>query len=184
MVAGFTIVLCWRMRADWARDAGFDWWRMFEDGVSQFLMVAMLAAALLQVVARYALSDYISVPWTDEFGGLAMIWAALWGAAVLQRSDDHITMSVVHDLLPPSARLCVRVLGDIVVIAVMAPMVWLGWRSAGALAIITTPALGFPVSVFAYSVPVTGAVFILHTLVLTIQRLRGRPVASSFEPGV
>jgi TRAP-type C4-dicarboxylate transport system permease small subunit len=124
------------------------------------------------------------VPWTDEFGGLAMIWAALWGAAVLQRSDDHITMSVVHDLLPPRAQLCVRLLADAVVIAVMAPMVWLGWRNAGALAIITTPALGLPVSIFAYSVPMTGAVFILHTLILIVQRLRGRPVASTFEPGV
>ncbi len=48
----------------------------------------------------------------------------------------------------------------------------------------STVALGLPLSVFAYAIPVSGALMILHSLVLIWRRLRGEPVASNFEPGV
>jgi TRAP-type C4-dicarboxylate transport system permease small subunit len=183
LVAG-ALGLAWMMRGDWRMEGRLDWWRPFEDGVSLLLMLTMLGASLLQVLVRYALSDFVSMPWTEELSRLAMVWAAFWGAAVLQRSDDHITMGVLHDLMPPTAQRLIRLFSDLVVIAVMVPMAWFGWRNAVGLEIISTVALGLPLAVFAYAVPVSGALMVLHTLVLAWRRLRGETIPSHFEPGV
>ena len=112
---------------------------------------------------RYLFSDDVDIPWTEEFGRLAMIWAAFWGAAALQRVDDHIRMSAVYDLLPAPLQKAVRVFGDVLVLLVLAPIVWLGWETARNLDIMNSISLGLPLSVFAYPVPIGGALMMVHT---------------------
>lgn len=172
----------WLLRAEWLGrrgEGGLDLWKMVEDTVSHFLLLAMLASAALQVVVRYLLSDTLTMPWTEEFGRLVMVWGALWGAAALQRSDDHIGMSVLFDQLPPRAQLAVRLFGDLVTLGVLLPVVWYGWKSAVALDVMYTIALGLPLSVFAWPIPVAGALLALHTLSLMVRRARGAPIRSS-----
>ena len=188
VVAIVALLASWQLRKEWLerRDGGggFDFWKLIEDTVSHFLLLAMLVSATLQVVVRYLLSDTVTMPWTEEFGRLVMVWAALWGAAALQRSDDHISMAVVFDLLPPKAQLGVRLFGDLVTLAVLAPIVWFGWKSAVSLDIMYTIALGLPLSVFAYPIPVAGTLIVLHTVSLMVRRVRGQPIRSSLETGM
>ena len=174
----------WSLRAEWLGrrgEGGIDLRKAVEDTVSHFLLLAMLASAALQVIVRYLLSDTLTMPWTEEFGRLVMVWGALWGAAALQRSDDHISMSVVFDQLPPRAQLAVRLFGDLVTLGVLLPVVWYGWKSAVALDVMYTIALGLPLSVFAYPIPVAGALIVLHTVSLMVQRMRGVPIRSSID---
>ena len=176
------LLLSWLLREDWLGRRGegrIDFWKVVEDTVSHFLLLAMLVSAALQVIVRYLLSDTITMPWTEEFGRLVMVWGALWGAAQLQRSDDHIGMSVVFDQLPPRAQLAVRLFGDVVTLAVLVPVAWYGWKAAVALDIMYTIALGLPLSVFAYPIPVAGALIVLHTVSLMVRRVRGIPIHSS-----
>ena len=174
----------WSLRSEWLGrrgEGGLDLRKAVEDTVSHFLLLAMLASAALQVIVRYLLSDTLTMPWTEEFGRLVMVWGALWGAAALQRSDDHISMSVVFDQLPPRAQLAVRLFGDLVTLGVLVPVVWYGWKSAVALDVMYTIALGLPLSVFAYPIPVAGALIVLHTVSLMVRRMRGVPIRSSID---
>ena len=174
----------WLLRAEWlgrGGEGGLDIWKAIEDTVSHFLLLAMLLSAALQVVVRYLLSDTLTMPWTEEFGRLVMVWGALWGAAALQRTDDHIGMTVIFDQLPPRGQLAVRLFGDVMTLAVLVPVVWYGWKSAVALDIMYTIALGLPLSVFAYPIPVAGGLIVLHTLSLIVRRVRGIPIRSSID---
>ena len=165
----------WALRSDWRQpDGRIAWWTLSEAFVGLFLMLCMLVSSALQVLVRYLFSDDIDIPWTEEFGRLAMIWAAFWGAAALQRADDHIRMSAVYDLLPSPLQRAVRVFGDVLVLLVLAPIVWLGWETARNLDIMTSISLGLPLSVFAYPVPIAGALMMAHTLALLVGRLNGR----------
>jgi TRAP-type C4-dicarboxylate transport system permease small subunit len=56
---------------------------------------------------------------------------------------------------------------------VLLPVVYWGWQNARVLDIMTSISLGLPLSIFAYSVPVTGAVMIVYTVKLLTDRLRG-----------
>ena len=176
------LFLSWLLRGEWLNREGRggpDLWRVVEDTVSHFLLLAMLMSAALQVIVRYLLSDTITMPWTEEFGRLVMVWGALWGAAQLQRSDDHISMSVIFDQLPSRAQLAVRLFGDLVTLAVLVPVAWYGWKAAVALDIMYTIALGLPLSVFAYPIPVAGSLIVLHTISLMVRRIRGTPIHST-----
>jgi TRAP-type C4-dicarboxylate transport system permease small subunit len=98
--------------------------------------------------------------------------------------DDHIRMSAVYDLFPTALKRAVRVFGDVVVLLVLAPIVWLGWVTARNLDIMYSISLGLPLSVFAYPVPVGGALMMVHTTVLLVGRLMGRePEAANAEFG-
>ena len=159
----------WSIWSDWrGPDGRIDWWGLVEAFVGIFLMLAMLVSSALQVLVRYLFSDDIDIPWTEEFGRLAMIWAAFWGAAALQRVDDHIRMSAIYDMLPAGLQKAVRLMGDIVVLLV------LGWETARNLDIMNSISLGVPLSIFAYPVPIGGALMMVHTAVLLVGRLMGR----------
>jgi TRAP-type transport system small permease protein len=165
----------WTIRSDWRwPDGRMEWWGLSEAFVGLFLMLCMLVSSALQVLVRYLFSDDVDVPWTEEFGRLAMIWAAFWGAAALQRVDDHIRMSAVYDLLPAPLQKAVRVFGDVLVLIVLAPIVWLGWETARNLDIMSSISLGLPLSIFAYPVPIGGALMMVHTMALLIGRLMGK----------
>lgn len=170
-----TLLCSWAIRTDWQLpDGRIDWWELIEASVGIFLMLAMLVSSALQVFVRYLFSDNVDMPWTEEFGRLAMIWAAFWGAGALQRGDDHIRMSAVYDLLPSGIQKAVRLFGDIVVLLVMVPIVWLGWENARGLDVMSSISLGVPLSIFAYPVPIGGALMMVHTAALLIGRLLGR----------
>ena len=185
LLVAAALLASWLLRGEWLRrrgeGGGVDVWKVVEDTVSQFLLLAMLASAALQVLVRYLLSDIVTMPWTEEFGRLVMVWGALWGAAQLQRTDDHIGMSVVFDQLPPRAQLAVRLFGDVVTLAVLVPVAWYGWKAAVALDIMYTIALGLPLSVFAYPIPVAGGLLVLHTVSLMVRRVRGIPIRSAIN---
>jgi C4-dicarboxylate transporter, DctQ subunit len=169
--------LTFLIRADYAEVPGAARiWRLTEDFVSQFLLLLMLAASTVQVLARYLLPDDVSLPWTEEAGRLFMVWGTLWGAAALQRTDEHINMSAVFSLLPPAGQRLVLMLCDLITIALLTPIAWWGWNNARALDIMMSISLGVPLSIFAYSIPVTAGLMIIYSIALLFKRLTGRPV--------
>ncbi len=170
------------LRGDWWPEGGrLDYWKLFEDTVSHCLLLGMLVSLALQIGIRYALSDYVTAPWTEEFARLVMVWLALFGAASIQRSDDHISMGILFDILGDRAKRWVRVFGNVVTILVLIPVVWYGWKTAVSLNVMYTIALGVPLSAFAYPIPIAGALMIVHSVMLIYRRLRNEPIRSSLE---
>jgi len=180
--AGF---LAWCVRdGRWLHEGRFRPWILIEDLVLFFLFMGMFVASTLQILVRYGLSDVITLPWTEELARLLMVWGALWGAAAIHRSDDHIAMTVVFDYVPAAGQRWLRLFGDVVTLIALVPVTWLGWETARSLDIMYTISLGMPLSVFAYPVPVAGALMMLHTLRLIWMRWRAIPVAHEAGLGV
>jgi TRAP-type C4-dicarboxylate transport system permease small subunit len=180
LVAALAITLV--LRRDWWPEGGrLNYWKLFEDTFSQFLLLGMLISLTMQIGIRYALSDYVTAPWTEEFARLVMVWLAMFGAASIQRSDDHISMTIVFNLLGDRAKRWVRVFGDVVTIFVLVPVVWYGWETSISLNIMYTIQLGVPLSLFAYPIPVAGTLMIVHSVMLIYRRLRNEPIQSSLD---
>ena len=170
------------LRRDWWPEGGrIDYWKLFEDTFSHFLLLGMLVSLTMQIGIRYALSDYVTAPWTEEFARLVMVWLAMLGAASIQRSDDHISMTILFDLLGDRAKRWIRVIGDVVTILVLVPVVWYGWDTSISLNIMYTIQLGVPLSWFAYPIPVAGTLMIVHSVMLIYRRLRNEPIQSSLD---
>lgn len=165
------------IRADYATDRGVQrFWRFAEDAISHALILMMLMTATLQILARYIFPPDISFPWTEEGGRLMMVWAALWAAAALQRYDDHIAMMAIYGALGDTGKRVILVFSDLVTLVVLVPTIYWGWENARLLDIMTSISLGLPLSIFAYSVPVTGAIMLVYTVRLLALRFRGEPL--------
>ncbi len=177
-VAAITALgLTWLIRAELGSR-----WGLVEAVVGLFCTFGMLYAAAAQVLARYALGDLVEVSWTEEFARLLLVWAALWGAAMLQRSDDHIAMTVFFDWLPPRGQLAARLFGDLVTLAVLAVVAWYGWTTAYRQLGMSTVSLGLPIAVFIVPVALSATLMIVHTVGVMGRRLRGQPVGSGATP--
>ena len=87
-------------------------------------------------------------------------------------------MTLVSDLLPPAVRRAIRLFNDLVFLAVLFPVFWLGLQAADGLSDLYTIALGMPMLVFAAAVPATVALMIIYTLAHLVRRLRGRSVGT------
>lgn len=174
--------LTWLVRSEHAqRPWAARLWRTGEEFVSQFLMLMMLATATVQILGRYVLPPEVSLPWTEEAGRLFMVWGALWGAAALQRTDEHICMTAVFANLPKAGQRVLLIFSDLATGALLVPITLWGWQNARGLDIMTSISLGLPLSIFAYSVPVTGALMIVYSIALLVRRFIGQPVPVSTQ---
>jgi TRAP-type C4-dicarboxylate transport system permease small subunit len=171
------LALTWIARDD--RSTRRPVWLDVEHFLGFFCMLGMLYASAAQIIVRYGLSDVIELSWTEELSRLLLVWAALWGAAIVQRSDDHIAMTVVYDWLPAPLKLAVLLLGDLVALGALGVIAWYGWLGVARQMGMSTVSLGMPISVFILPVALTATIMIVHTSVLMGRRLRGRPVHPS-----
>jgi TRAP-type C4-dicarboxylate transport system permease small subunit len=167
----------------WQPGIGSRLWNLIETGLGLFLMIAMLYTTTTQVIVRYGLSDYLILPWTEELSRVLLVWVAFWGAAMVQRSDGHIAVEVFYNLLGPTGRLCVRVFGDMATLAFLALVVWQGWLVAESQFPIPMITMSFSSALYALSVPVCGALMIVHTLLIVIRRRRAISIETTGTPG-
>jgi len=145
------------------------------------LVLIMTIAAIIQVTVRYLLSDFIVVGWTEELALMALIWLAFWAGAAVSRHQDHICLELFYDFMPRGVQRAFLIIGDLVLIGILAPIAWFGFRDAQWLDIVFTVSLGLPVSFFAYAVPVGLSVFILHGIVNLIEHIRS-PLPAPHHP--
>lgn len=65
--------------------------------IALFCFSLMFVIMLLQVLSRYVLK--IGMPWTDEAARFLFLWSTFLGAAIAQRSNSHIRVSILTDRL-------------------------------------------------------------------------------------
>jgi TRAP-type C4-dicarboxylate transport system permease small subunit len=71
-------------------------WRAAET-IALFCFSLMFVIMLLQVLSRYVLK--IGMPWTDEAARFLFLWSTFLGAAIAQRTNSHIRVSILADRL-------------------------------------------------------------------------------------
>lgn len=157
-------------------------WLAFEVGLGLLLMLALLYVGALQIVVRYAPAGVFYASWTEELARLLVVWATFWGAAVVQREGGHMSVDLLYDALPPRGQQILRLLSDLVVLAILCILVAQGWRIAYLQIGQTTITLGISIAAFAYAVPVGGSLMLLFLawdLLARTRRAFARPDAAS-----
>jgi TRAP-type transport system small permease protein len=159
------LLLTWAMRSQLRVGGQTDLWSIIDAFFNQFFVTLMLVTATLQIAVRFVFAETIALPWTEELARLAMIWAAFWGAAGLHRANDHICLTIVYDMMPPRLKAATLLIGDVLTVAILAPIGWYGFKTAETLDIVSAVSLGLPLSVFAYAVPLGCALMILYSVI-------------------
>ena len=160
-----------------------DMWRTVEDACSAILLLVMVAVGTLQILVRYVPSHLFDFFWTEELARLLLVWLIFWGATVVQRGGDHISMSVFADMLPAAWQRPLHLLSDAVIVGALAFLAWQGWMAAQLIVGQQTVWLGVTLAIFAYPVPICSALMIGYTLNGMWRRIRRRPLGSAPPQG-
>lgn len=92
-------------------------------GVAFALMVlAVFAAVILREIVE------IGWPWLEEIARYLLIWSVFLSAAILARRNEHITIDVIFNWLPPSLKMLVRVAIALLGIFIAGYFAYLGWH--------------------------------------------------------
>jgi len=124
-----------------------------------------------QVVARYVFHS--GQFWAEELTLVAMMWAALLGAAGCIWTDSHMRLKVVIQGLPATARTWVLTVTDGIVLWFALLIIKEGMslveRTMGG----EMSALGIPIGTTYYILPGAAVLMVLFTLVKALNRVTG-----------
>ena len=133
-------------------------------------VVAASAAIFAQVVFRYGFNRPLVS--ADEFAVLVFAWMTFVGAAVVQRSDSHITIDTFTRLLPARVQLALHVLQSLAILALLALLFWQGLALSQRMLRIEYPAMGISRAWLYATLPVATPLMALYVLRNLWLRLR------------
>jgi TRAP-type C4-dicarboxylate transport system permease small subunit len=89
------------------------------------LFLTLFVVFIVQVTARFGFNR--PLPWTDEAAVVLYVWIILWAAATIVPEREHVVFDLVWNNVSRSARLVMRIVGNLMVgglAAVAMPATW------------------------------------------------------------
>jgi len=139
-------------------------------GVERVLiLLSMLIAAVvfLQVVFRYVLQQPLY--WSEELPRYLLIWMSFLAAALAQKNEAHINITLAVTPLPTVVQRGIRLLANLVILGFLGVLVYSGSLVTRITAAHRSTALQIPMAVVYAALPVGAALMMLY-LVLQIAR--------------
>jgi TRAP-type C4-dicarboxylate transport system permease small subunit len=122
-----------------------------------------------QVVGRYVLR--VGLFWADELTVVAIMWAALIGAAGCVWTDSHIRLNLIIDRLPAAVRLWILTLMDGVIVWFAYLMLKEGITLVQRTMSGTMSALKIPIGTTYYVLPGAAGLMIVFASVAALNRI-------------
>jgi TRAP-type transport system small permease protein len=139
------------------------------------LTILISGVVLLQVIFRYLLQQPLY--WSEELPRYLLIWVSFLAAALAQRSDGHINIMLLVNLLPASAQRWVRLLTRLATLAFLTVLLYSGFLVTRITVAHRSTALQIPMAAVYLALPVGAALMMLY-LVLQMAEEIWRPAAS------
>lgn len=98
----------------------------FEEFLCVMIFVFFVVLSNIQIIVRYLLSTYISLPWTEELARYSFIWCMFLGLSWCIREKEHLTVDILKLFLSPGTQ---RVQEILVSLAIIIFTVVVGWYS-------------------------------------------------------
>jgi TRAP-type transport system small permease protein len=137
------------------------------------LLMVIVTVIFVNVVGRYFL--HAPLRWSDEVAQFLFLWLAYLGALAALMGGRHYSFPNLIDLLPRKARMAVKTLSDLLVLAMLGILVWGGIRLVDLLQHQRSPALDVPIYYIYAALPLVSMLMALVVAYQIVARLLGRP---------
>jgi TRAP-type transport system small permease protein len=152
--------------------------RILEDftiALFSILCVVVFAA----VLARYVLQSPLI--WSEEVVIYLFTWVVFLGSTILYKDKKHISIGLVTQLLPRTARNVLEIFGGLLTLAFLLLLLHQGYVLFQMNADIPSITLPVPVGIATVSVPVMALLMIYYNIRHMIERIRSN--FSAAAPG-
>lgn len=123
------------------------------------LLVLLATIVPVGVLFRYALNAALS--WTDEVGGLLLVWITFYGSVVALDRGVHLDFDLLLSKLPPAGQRVGRAVTDLALAALLAVILVNGWTIMSRLMGQSIVSLPIPRGVFYSVMPISAALMLL-----------------------
>ena len=96
--------------------------------IASILLAVLIVLFNAAVLMRYVFHQPIH--FTEELSALLLIWIVMVGAIAAEHENQHLSITVLTDLMRERPRQLLGLLTDILSVVVLLFVAWLGWRLA------------------------------------------------------
>lgn len=93
--------------------------------VASILFTSLILVVMIQILGRTPL--FTGPIWTEEAARWLWVWMAMVGTAEVERVDGQLRMGFLVDSLRQKLRLTILTLIDLVYLAIVLHLSWIGW---------------------------------------------------------
>ena len=136
------------------------------------LVVADIVVLFMGVLARFVF--HAPLIWSDELASILFIWMAMLGSVVALRRGEHMRMTALVSMQPPSRQPLFEAIALVAALAFLAMVAWPSWEYASEERFITTPALDISNAWRAAALPVGIALMALFAVLRLLRDVEWR----------
>jgi TRAP-type C4-dicarboxylate transport system permease small subunit len=138
------------------------------------VVIVLMTALAVEVTAGVVFRSVgHALVWYDEIASILLAWLTFYGSALAAAKRAHIGCPEVVAMMPPNARVAMRLVADALVIAFFALVAWVGYSVMEVLAtdsLVSLPEV--PVSYVQSVMPISAIMIILAELITLPEALR------------
>jgi TRAP-type C4-dicarboxylate transport system permease small subunit len=146
------------------------WLTWFVELVLIVLSILISAVVFLQVLFRYVLQQPLF--WSEELPRYLLIWMSFLAAALAQKSETHINITLALTPLSPRLQRGVHILTNLVILGFLGVLVYSGSLVTSITVHHRSTALQIPMAVVYVALPVGSALMILYLVLQIVRDLR------------
>ncbi len=95
--------------------------------VASILFIALILVLVIQILGRTPL--FRGPVWTEEAARWLWVWMAMIAIPEVERTDSQLRMGFLVERLRRRARIAVFTVIDLVYLAVVGNLIWIGWKT-------------------------------------------------------
>ena len=137
------------------------------------LSLLIAAVVFLQVVFRYVLQQPLF--WSEELPRYLLIWMSFLSAALAQKDEAHINITLAVTPLPRVVRRWIRLLANLVILGFLGILIYSGALVTKITAAHRSTALQIPMAIVYVALPVGAALMMLYLILQIVRDVRSRP---------
>ena len=134
------------------------------DQCAVFLTVILLALLTAIITAQIISREFFTaLSWSEEASRYLLVWLTIIGATCVQKRSGHISVTVIHDIVPKNVRDVLQVSAQLLCIIVFVVMSYFGITYMGMMGEQLSPAMRIPMRYIYLVIPFGGVILILHS---------------------
>lgn len=145
------------------------------DKVTDYTCFILMCVAFLitffHIIGRYILKTPIF--FSEELARYCFVWACMLGAAVVNRKDEHTSVTYFAGLLPKKLQGFLYILREILILVLLVALIYYGSLLSVKMRTVKTAAMGLSWAVIYMSLPVGSFLLIVSTVKLIMEKFRG-----------
>lgn len=133
--------------------------------------VAMSLLVLFQVIFRYF--THRPFGWMDELSRFSFIWWVLIGTLIAYRRDEHLTLDILVNVMPPRMKSVVEIVKRTFLLWFSGTLCYQGYLLCSRLVTSRSPILGISYAWICAIIPVTMGLTFLITVSQLVAAIKG-----------